>query len=108
MLEHCTDHVMLVQEHWRLKEELHSWQTLSPLKAWQGIWEPAKVTEKYQDGVTGRSGEVAVLTWNGRLIMNNTFESDYRAAGTPIGWGRKKTIHIVSIYGFDLGQKDQQ
>eukprot|EP00972_Heterocapsa_arctica_P060575 8936067-Heterocapsa_arctica.AAC.1 len=56
MLEHCTDHVMLIQEHWRLKEELHTWQTLAHLKGWQGIWEPAKVTDKYQDGVTGRSG----------------------------------------------------
>eukprot|EP00972_Heterocapsa_arctica_P075849 11188554-Heterocapsa_arctica.AAC.1 len=40
-LEHC-DHVMLIQEHWRLKEELHTWQTLAHLKGWQGVWEPAK------------------------------------------------------------------
>eukprot|EP00972_Heterocapsa_arctica_P077780 11473981-Heterocapsa_arctica.AAC.1 len=46
MLEHCTDHVMLIQEHWRLKEDLHTWQTLAHLKRWQGVWEPAKVTEK--------------------------------------------------------------
>eukprot|EP00972_Heterocapsa_arctica_P031491 4638636-Heterocapsa_arctica.AAC.1 len=36
------------------------------------------------------------------------FESDYRAVGASIGWGRKKTLHMFSIYGFDLGQKDQQ
>eukprot|EP00972_Heterocapsa_arctica_P028845 4243669-Heterocapsa_arctica.AAC.1 len=36
MLEHCTDHVMLIQEHWRLKDELHTWQTLAHLKGWQG------------------------------------------------------------------------
>eukprot|EP00972_Heterocapsa_arctica_P084357 12426168-Heterocapsa_arctica.AAC.1 len=64
--------------------------------------------EKTQDGVTGRSGGVAVLTWNGRLIMRNTFEADYRAMGVSIGWGRKKTMHIFSIFGFDTGQKDKQ
>eukprot|EP00972_Heterocapsa_arctica_P080237 11825824-Heterocapsa_arctica.AAC.1 len=53
--------------------------------------EPAKVTKTYQDGVTGRSGRVATLTWNGRLIVKNTFESDYRAVGASVGWGRKKT-----------------
>eukprot|EP00972_Heterocapsa_arctica_P025187 3711773-Heterocapsa_arctica.AAC.1 len=58
--------------------------------------------------VTGRSGGVAILTWNGRLMLNNMFESDYRAVGASIGWGRKKTIHMFSSYGFDLGQKDQQ
>eukprot|EP00972_Heterocapsa_arctica_P054508 8032039-Heterocapsa_arctica.AAC.1 len=25
--------------------QLHSWQTLAHLKGWQGVWEPAKVTE---------------------------------------------------------------
>eukprot|EP00972_Heterocapsa_arctica_P024618 3630569-Heterocapsa_arctica.AAC.1 len=45
MLDHCTDHVMLSQEHWRLKEEIQSWGTLAHLKGWQGVWEPAKTTE---------------------------------------------------------------
>eukprot|EP00972_Heterocapsa_arctica_P057774 8523421-Heterocapsa_arctica.AAC.1 len=40
--------------------------------------------------------------------MKNTLESDYRAAGASIGWGRKKTLHSLSIDGFDIGQKDQQ
>eukprot|EP00972_Heterocapsa_arctica_P041475 6115390-Heterocapsa_arctica.AAC.1 len=43
MLDQCTDHVTLIQEHWRLKEELLTWQTLAHLKGWQGIWEPAKL-----------------------------------------------------------------
>eukprot|EP00972_Heterocapsa_arctica_P022379 3291353-Heterocapsa_arctica.AAC.1 len=64
------------------------------MKGWQGVWEPANLTEKNQDGVTGRSGRVAILTWNGRLIMKNTFGSDYRALGASMGWGRKKTLHI--------------
>eukprot|EP00972_Heterocapsa_arctica_P066352 9788024-Heterocapsa_arctica.AAC.1 len=38
----------------------------------------------YQDGVTGGSGGVAILTWNGRLILKNNFESDYRAVGASI------------------------
>eukprot|EP00972_Heterocapsa_arctica_P101514 14958835-Heterocapsa_arctica.AAC.1 len=35
----------------RRMEELHSWETLAHLKGWQGVWEPAKVIDKYQDGV---------------------------------------------------------
>eukprot|EP00972_Heterocapsa_arctica_P089247 13161804-Heterocapsa_arctica.AAC.1 len=73
-----------------------------------GVWEPAKQTEKTQYGVTGRSGGVTILTWNGRLLMKNTFEADYRALGASIGSGRKKTLHIFSIYGFDTGQKYKQ
>eukprot|EP00972_Heterocapsa_arctica_P090105 13292641-Heterocapsa_arctica.AAC.1 len=34
--EHCKDHVMLIQEHWILNEELHTWETLAYLKGWQG------------------------------------------------------------------------
>eukprot|EP00972_Heterocapsa_arctica_P060389 8905694-Heterocapsa_arctica.AAC.1 len=45
MLEHCKDHVMLIQEHWRLKEEIEKWKTTAFVKGWQGVWEPAKVTE---------------------------------------------------------------
>eukprot|EP00972_Heterocapsa_arctica_P069670 10294840-Heterocapsa_arctica.AAC.1 len=79
MLDHCKDHVMLIQEHWGLNEEVHSWKTLAHLKGWQGVWEPTKTTENNQDGITGRSGGVAILKWNGRLILKNTVESDYRA-----------------------------
>eukprot|EP00972_Heterocapsa_arctica_P076237 11247291-Heterocapsa_arctica.AAC.1 len=86
MSYHCKDHVMLIQEHWRLKQELHSWETLADLKGWQGVWEPAKVTEKDQDGLTGRSGGAAILTWNGRLILRNTFEANYTALGASIRW----------------------
>eukprot|EP00972_Heterocapsa_arctica_P098597 14550597-Heterocapsa_arctica.AAC.1 len=75
MLDHCKYHIMLMREHWIFKEELHSWATLAHLQGWQGVWEPAKVIEKDQDGVTGRPGGVAILTWNGRLILRNTFEA---------------------------------
>eukprot|EP00972_Heterocapsa_arctica_P101715 14986367-Heterocapsa_arctica.AAC.1 len=76
----------------------YTWESNARMNGWQGVWEPATQTEKNQGGVTGRSGGVAILTWNGRLLMNNTFESDYRAVGASIGWGRKKTLHIFSIY----------
>eukprot|EP00972_Heterocapsa_arctica_P002371 343800-Heterocapsa_arctica.AAC.1 len=61
MLEHCKDHVLLIQEHWRLKDELHTWGALAYRKGWQGVWEPAKQTENTQDGVTCISGGVAIL-----------------------------------------------
>eukprot|EP00972_Heterocapsa_arctica_P045627 6734723-Heterocapsa_arctica.AAC.1 len=78
------------------------------MKGWQGVWEPAKVTEQYKDGVTGRSGGVAILTWNGILFLNNEFESYYRAVGATLGWGSKRSLQVFSIYGFDIGQTDQQ
>eukprot|EP00972_Heterocapsa_arctica_P041720 6151478-Heterocapsa_arctica.AAC.1 len=74
----------------------------------RNLGEPAKTTETYQDGVTGRSGGVAILTWDGRVILKNTFESDHRAVGASVGWGRKRTLLIFSIYVFDLGQTYQQ
>eukprot|EP00972_Heterocapsa_arctica_P095081 14023087-Heterocapsa_arctica.AAC.1 len=77
------------------------------MKGWQGVWEPAKVTEN-MDGVTGRSGGVAILTWNGIFLLNNEFETYYRAVGATLGWGRKRSLHFSSIYGFDTGQAYQQ
>eukprot|EP00972_Heterocapsa_arctica_P082742 12191710-Heterocapsa_arctica.AAC.1 len=41
MLDRCKDHVMLIQEHWRLKDEIEEWKTIAHLKGWQGVWEPA-------------------------------------------------------------------
>eukprot|EP00972_Heterocapsa_arctica_P087789 12945809-Heterocapsa_arctica.AAC.1 len=41
-------------------------------------------------------------------MLKTTFESDYRAIGATLGWGRKRTLHIFSIYGFDTGQAYQQ
>eukprot|EP00972_Heterocapsa_arctica_P114928 16445196-Heterocapsa_arctica.AAC.1 len=46
MLEHCTDCIMLIQEHWRLNEDLENWKSLAHHKGWQGVWEIAKQTEK--------------------------------------------------------------
>eukprot|EP00972_Heterocapsa_arctica_P015541 2287703-Heterocapsa_arctica.AAC.1 len=43
--------------------------------------------------------------WQIRRRCNSHMEW---ALGASIGWGRKKTLHRFSIYGFDLGQKDQQ
>eukprot|EP00972_Heterocapsa_arctica_P084307 12419914-Heterocapsa_arctica.AAC.1 len=98
---------MLIQEHWRLKEEIEKWKTIAFMKGWQGVWEPAKVAEQYKDGVIGRSGGVAILTWNGIILLNNEFESNYISVGATLGWGRKRSLHHFSIYGFDTGQTYQ-
>eukprot|EP00972_Heterocapsa_arctica_P060769 8962830-Heterocapsa_arctica.AAC.1 len=76
---------MHIQEHWILKEDLESWKTLGK--------ECGRLPNKQrnnEDGVTGRSGGVAILTWNGRLGVKSEFEADYS------GWshtrlGQKKT-----------------
>eukprot|EP00972_Heterocapsa_arctica_P024940 3676075-Heterocapsa_arctica.AAC.1 len=73
ILEHCKDHVLLIQEHWGLKDEIHTWGSIARMKGWQGVWEPARQTERNQDGITGRSGGVPILTWNGRLLMKKHF-----------------------------------
>ncbi len=44
------------------------------------------------------------MVWNGRAIMTSTLVSDHRLIGASIGWGRKKTIHVMCIYGLDTGQ----
>eukprot|EP00972_Heterocapsa_arctica_P101072 14896582-Heterocapsa_arctica.AAC.1 len=77
-------------------------------KGWQGVWEPAIVTENNNDGVTGRSGGVAILTWNGTLFLKSDFEADHKLVGATIGWGRKKSIHIFSVYGYDTAQTYKQ
>eukprot|EP00972_Heterocapsa_arctica_P022557 3318582-Heterocapsa_arctica.AAC.1 len=87
---------MLMQEHWRLKEDVKRWESIAAKKGWQVVWEPAMITAKDKDGITGR------------LVLNNEFEADYRAIGASLGWGRKKSLHIFAIYGYDIGQKDQQ
>eukprot|EP00972_Heterocapsa_arctica_P036454 5365317-Heterocapsa_arctica.AAC.2 len=66
------------------------------LKGWQGVWEPANQTEKKADGTTGRSGGVAILAWNGILVLKSEFEADHIIFGATIGWGRRKSIHIFS------------
>eukprot|EP00972_Heterocapsa_arctica_P019278 2845127-Heterocapsa_arctica.AAC.1 len=77
-------------------------------RGWHGVWGVAAKTPKTEEGNPGRSGGVAILVWVGRLILESTFESDHRIIGATLGWGRTQSIHIFSIYGFDLGQKDKQ
>eukprot|EP00972_Heterocapsa_arctica_P097411 14370576-Heterocapsa_arctica.AAC.1 len=36
--------------------------------------------------------------------MKSTLVSDHRLIGASIGWGRKKTAHIMCIDGLDTGQ----
>eukprot|EP00972_Heterocapsa_arctica_P066006 9738612-Heterocapsa_arctica.AAC.1 len=73
-------------------------------KGCTGVWHPAKKTQKTEDGRPGKSGGVAILIWNRRMIMKSTLVSDRRLIGASIGWGRKKTMHIMCVYGLDSGQ----
>eukprot|EP00972_Heterocapsa_arctica_P052266 7689678-Heterocapsa_arctica.AAC.1 len=84
MLEHCKYNIMLIQEHWRLNKDLESWKSLAHPKGWQGVWEVAKQTETNGDGVTGRSGGVAILAWNVRLVLKSEFEADHRVVGATL------------------------
>eukprot|EP00972_Heterocapsa_arctica_P078671 11601115-Heterocapsa_arctica.AAC.1 len=36
--------------------------------------------------------------------MRSTLVSDHRLIGASIGWWRKKTTHVMCIYGLDTGQ----
>eukprot|EP00972_Heterocapsa_arctica_P057587 8496148-Heterocapsa_arctica.AAC.1 len=36
--------------------------------------------------------------------MKSTLISDHRLIGASIGWGRKKTMHVICINGLDTGQ----
>eukprot|EP00972_Heterocapsa_arctica_P057603 8498424-Heterocapsa_arctica.AAC.1 len=36
--------------------------------------------------------------------MKSTLVSDHRLIGASTGWGRKKTTHVMCIYGLDTGQ----
>eukprot|EP00972_Heterocapsa_arctica_P033064 4864880-Heterocapsa_arctica.AAC.1 len=42
--------------------------------------------------------------WKARMIMKSTLVSDHTLIGASIGWGRKKTMHIMCVYGLVSGQ----
>eukprot|EP00972_Heterocapsa_arctica_P031700 4669495-Heterocapsa_arctica.AAC.1 len=66
------DHIVLIQEHWRLPNEIESWKSAALRKGWTGIWHPAIRTQKTVEGHPGKSGGVAILVWSGRTIMKST------------------------------------
>eukprot|EP00972_Heterocapsa_arctica_P079583 11727474-Heterocapsa_arctica.AAC.1 len=39
--------------------------------------------------------------------MKSSMEADHRSIGALIGWG-SRSIHIMSIYGHDVGQNDPE
>eukprot|EP00972_Heterocapsa_arctica_P085876 12655454-Heterocapsa_arctica.AAC.1 len=104
ILENTEDHIVFIQEHWRLPNKIGSWKSAAFRKGWTGVWHPAIRTQKTVDGIPGISGEVAILVWSGRTIMKSTLISDHRLIGASIAWGRKKTMHVICIYGLDTGQ----
>eukprot|EP00972_Heterocapsa_arctica_P009362 1378383-Heterocapsa_arctica.AAC.1 len=99
--------VKMGPEHWRRDEDIETWRTIASTKAWHGVWHPAIKTQKTDDGRPGRSG-VAVLVWKGRTINNSAMEADHRLVGAVVGWGRRKTIHNMTVYGLDTGQKNHE
>eukprot|EP00972_Heterocapsa_arctica_P019335 2853489-Heterocapsa_arctica.AAC.1 len=101
ILENTEDHIVLIQEHCIVPNEIESWESAAFSKGWTGIWHPAIRTQKTAQGRSGRSGGVAILVWSGRTIMKCALVSDHRLIGASIGWGRKRTIHVICIYGLD-------
>eukprot|EP00972_Heterocapsa_arctica_P053450 7872973-Heterocapsa_arctica.AAC.1 len=61
ILEHTEDHIVLIQEHWILPNEIESWKSATFRKGWTGVWHPAIRTQKTVDGRPGKSGGVAIL-----------------------------------------------
>eukprot|EP00972_Heterocapsa_arctica_P039832 5869302-Heterocapsa_arctica.AAC.1 len=61
ILEHTEDHIVCIQEHWRLPSEIESWKSAAFRKGWTGVWHPAIKTQKTVDGRPGKSGGVAIL-----------------------------------------------
>eukprot|EP00972_Heterocapsa_arctica_P093812 13837431-Heterocapsa_arctica.AAC.1 len=72
ILENAEDHIVLIQEHWRLPNEIESWKSVAFRKGWTGVWHPAIKTQKAVEGRPGKYGGVARLVWNGRTIMKST------------------------------------
>eukprot|EP00972_Heterocapsa_arctica_P074384 10976670-Heterocapsa_arctica.AAC.1 len=101
ILENTEDHIVLIQDHWRLPNEIESLKSAAFRKGWTGVWHPAIRTLETAEGHPGRSGGVAILVWSGRTIMEATLVSDHRLIGASIGWGRKTTMHVMCIYGLD-------
>ena len=91
-------HVIIVQGHARGSSELRPWQSFAAAMGWHGIWGPAA-----QAGGKGRSGGVAILTWRTRPIFQ-VGEADDRIACASISWGRRDSVRIYGIYGFDSGK----
>eukprot|EP00972_Heterocapsa_arctica_P062244 9176213-Heterocapsa_arctica.AAC.1 len=48
-----------------------------------------------------RSGHIG-LEWQNHHEINTSIR--HRIIGANIGWGRKKTMHVMCIYGLDTGQ----
>eukprot|EP00972_Heterocapsa_arctica_P031862 4694116-Heterocapsa_arctica.AAC.1 len=86
MLGNTEDHIILIQEHWRLPNNIEYWKSAAFRKGWTGIWHPAIRTQKTVEGHSGRYGGVAILVWSGRAIMKSTLISDHRLIGASIGW----------------------
>eukprot|EP00972_Heterocapsa_arctica_P112213 16430541-Heterocapsa_arctica.AAC.2 len=68
ILENTKDHIILIQEHWRVNEDIGSWKSFAFRKGWHGVWEVAAETQRTEEGNPGRSGGVDILVWLGRRL----------------------------------------
>eukprot|EP00972_Heterocapsa_arctica_P064766 9555770-Heterocapsa_arctica.AAC.1 len=60
-LEATDDHILLAQKHWRLPEEIETWETSAFHKGWHVVWHAGIRIQKTEDGSPGKSGGVAIL-----------------------------------------------
>eukprot|EP00972_Heterocapsa_arctica_P011221 1643535-Heterocapsa_arctica.AAC.1 len=61
ILENINDHIILIQEHWRVNEDVKSLKRIAFHRGWHGVWGVAAKTQKTEDGNPGRSGGVGIL-----------------------------------------------
>eukprot|EP00972_Heterocapsa_arctica_P074457 10989527-Heterocapsa_arctica.AAC.1 len=47
ILENTEDHIVLIQEHWRLPSEIEAWKLAAFRKGWTGVWHAAKKTQTH-------------------------------------------------------------
>eukprot|EP00972_Heterocapsa_arctica_P093494 13791064-Heterocapsa_arctica.AAC.1 len=57
ILENTEDHIVLIQEHCILPNEIGSWKSAAFRKGWTGVWHPAINTQKTVDGRPGNLEE---------------------------------------------------
>eukprot|EP00972_Heterocapsa_arctica_P109841 16171533-Heterocapsa_arctica.AAC.1 len=56
ILEATDDHILLIQEHWRLPDELGTWKSIAFRRGWHGIWHAANSTQNTEESNPGKSG----------------------------------------------------
>ncbi len=50
ILEKCKEHIIMIQEHKQLQQEMEKWKSCAGIRGWHGVWEQAAITEKNEEG----------------------------------------------------------